>query len=126
HQTSSTRFCRTSFCCAAKYRIVDSMSLWPKNRCTDFRSIPFCSIRVAAVARNLWSHQLAGANPARLAITLQQSRKFNFGLHPAVGNTKPQVLSDLLLNSFNSCVNFLGIGICRSRYVFGENPYSGL
>src|SRR5437660_382600 len=76
------------------------MSLWPKNRCTDFRSIPFCSIRVAAVARNLWSHQLAGSTPARLAIALQQSRKFNFGLHPAVGNTKPQVLSDFSFHAF--------------------------
>lgn len=59
-------------------------------------------------------------------MAFRQSRKSSFGLHPAVGNTKPQVLSAFAFHAFNFFTSFPGMGISRSLYAFGVHPRSGL
>jgi hypothetical protein len=50
--------------------------------------------RVANVARNLCSQKSSRSSFARSATAFRQSRKSSLGLHPPVGNTRLQVLSD--------------------------------
>ncbi len=62
----------------------------------------------ANVERNLCSQKSSLSSSARPAQAFRQSRKSSLGLHPAVGNTNPQVLSDFyeheeLDNLFNAC-----------------------
>src|ERR1700686_4009923 len=102
------------------------MSEWPSHCCTVRRSTPAQRHRVANVARNLCSQKLYSSSFSRSAIVLRQSRKSSFGLHPAVGNTRLQVLSDFAFHSFRLLTNLAGIGISRSLYAFGVHPLSGL
>src|ERR1700758_4113149 len=102
------------------------MSEWPSHCCTVRRSTPAQRHRVANVARNLCSQKSSLTSFARSAQVFRQSRKLSFGLHPAVGNTRPQVLSDFAFHAFNFFTSFEGIGISRSLYAFGVHPRSGL
>jgi MFS family permease len=47
-------------------------------------------------------------------------------LQPAVGKTKPHVLSAFAFHAFRLFASFAGIGISRSLYAFGVHPLSGL
>src|SRR5271169_2552810 len=109
-----------------KYLIVDSMSEWPSHCCTVRRSTPAHRHRVANVARNLCSQKLSSSSLACSATVFRQSRKSSLGLHPAVGNTSPHVLSALPFHAFKLFTNFAGMGISRSLYAFGVHPRSGL
>src|SRR5208282_3875383 len=102
------------------------MSLWPSHCCTVRRSTPAHSDHVANVARNLCSQKLSGSSFARSATALRSSRKFSFGLHPAVGNTRLQSLLAFAFHVFRLFTSFAGIGISRSLYAFGVQPLSGL
>src|SRR5580704_2329306 len=102
------------------------MSEWPSHCCTVLRSTPAQRHRVANVARNLCSQKCLGSSLARSATALRSSRKFSFGLHPAVGNTRLHVLSALAFHAFRLLVSFAGMGISRSLYAFGVHPRSGL
>src|SRR5207248_4994755 len=106
--------------------------------CTVRRSTPAHRFHVANVARNLWRNQCSHHRalplqpshcsqfrPARLAIALQQSRKSNFGLHPAVGNTSGQSF-DFAFKLLRECISFAGTGISRSLYALGVQLRSGL
>src|SRR2546426_5966696 len=107
--------------------MVDSMSLCPIQCCTVRRSTSrLRRCVVANVLRNLCSQQLSGFKPARFATLFRQSRKSSFGLHPAVGNTRPHVLSAFAFHAFRLFASFAGIGISRSLYAFGVHPRSGL
>src|ERR1700686_5676999 len=102
------------------------MSEWPSHCCTVRRSTPAHRHRVANVARNLCSQKLSSSSFARPATAFRQSRKSSFGLHPAVGNTRLQVLFDLAFQPFRLFTNLAGMGISRSLYAFGVHPRSGL
>src|SRR5260370_9320093 len=102
------------------------MSEWQSHCCTGRRSTPAHRHRVAKVARNLGSQKFSGLSFARSATDLRSSRKFNFGLHPAVGNTKVQVLFAFAFDAFRLFTSFDGMGISRSLYAFGVHPRSGL
>src|SRR5215470_8880729 len=102
------------------------MSEWPSQSCTVRKSTPAHSDHVANVARNLWRNQCSHhlvlplqpsqwpqLRPARIATALQQSKKFIFGRHPAVGNTRAQPF-DSARSLFKLTASFAGIGISRS------------
>src|SRR5260370_8058402 len=99
---------------------------WPSHCLTVRRSTPAQRHRVANVARNLCSQKFSSSSFARSATALRSSRKFNFGLHPAVGNKRLHVLSALAFHAFSFLASFVGIGISRSLYAFGVHPRSGL
>src|SRR5215472_8581391 len=98
------------------------MSEWPIHCCTDRRSTPAHNDQVANVARNLCSQKSSGFSLARFATTLQASRKYSFGLQPAVGNSSGQCGSLFAFHFFSACTSLLGMGISRPLYAFGENP----
>src|SRR5215472_2266689 len=106
--------------------MVDSMSECPSHCCTVLRSTPAHRQRVANVERNLCSQKLSLLSLARSAHAFRQSKKSSFGLQPAVGNTKPQVLSAFAFHAFSFFTNLSGIGISRSLYAFGVHPRSSL
>src|SRR5215472_2296977 len=106
--------------------MVDSMSECPSHCCTVLRSTPAHRQRVAKVERNLCSQQSSLSSLARSAHAFRQSKKSSFGLQPAVGNTKPHVLSAVAFHAFSFFTNFSGIGISRSLYAFGVQFRSAL
>src|SRR5216684_8364214 len=102
------------------------MSECPSHCWTVRRSTPAQSDHVANVARNLCSQKFSVWRFARSATAFRSSRKSSFGLHPAVGNTRPHVLLDFALCAFRLVTSFAGMGISRSLYAFGVHPLSGL
>jgi len=68
---------------------------------------------------------LSSSSFARSATALRQSRKLSFGLQPAVGNTRLQVLSDFAFH-LQTIDQLRRNGISRSLYAFGVHPLSGL
>src|SRR5271170_2379353 len=80
----------------------------------------------ATTWRNLCSQKFSLSSFARSATAFRPSRKSSFGLHPDVGKTRLQVLSDFAFHSLRLFTSFVGIGISRSLYAFGVQPLSGL
>src|ERR1700730_7801975 len=106
--------------------MVLSISLWPIHNCTVRKSTPAQSDQVANVARNLCNQRFSLSKFARSATALRSSRKFNFGLHPEVGNTRLQFLSAFNFQAFRLLTSVAGMGISRSLYAFGVHPLSSL
>jgi hypothetical protein len=77
------------------------------------------------VERNLCGQKSSLSSFARSAHAFKQSRKSSFGLQPAVGNTRPHVLSAFAFHVFNFLTSFFGIGISRSLYALGVQFLSG-
>src|SRR5579871_5029133 len=102
------------------------MSECPSHCCTVRKSTPAHRHRVANVERNLWSQKLSLSSSARSAHVFRQSRKSSLGLHPAVGNTRPHVLSAFAFRALSVFSSFAGIGISRSLYALGVQFRSGL
>src|SRR5215475_8511995 len=96
-----------------RYRIVDSISLCPSHCWTVRRSTPAHKHRVANVERNLCSQKSSLFNSARSAHAFRQSRESSFGLHPEVGNSRLQLLSDFAFHAFNFFASFAEMGISR-------------
>src|ERR1019366_6241969 len=89
-------------------------------------STPAQSDHVANVALNLCNQKFSLSIFARSATAFRPSRKSSFGLQPAVGKTRLQVLSDFAFQALRLFTSLVGMGISRSLYAFGVQPRSGL